>query len=134
MEKEQLCACHSGQLYKICCSVYHKGILPENALQLMRSRYCAYALGLSDYIIETTNPDHSAYKKDREIWVSDILAFSKNTQFVGLEILEFQYGVTEAYVTFRAILKQAGRDASFSERSCFFKKAGRWVYADGVVA
>ncbi|MDD2950112.1 MAG: YchJ family metal-binding protein, partial [Sulfuricurvum sp.] len=52
------CPCHSGEKYKKCCQPYHKGILPSNAQKLMRSRYSAFALELSNYIMATTHPNN----------------------------------------------------------------------------
>ena len=52
-KKQSSCPCCSGKS-AICCQKYHKGLTPENALVLMRSRYSAYALGVGDYLIETT--------------------------------------------------------------------------------
>ncbi|MBS0621088.1 MAG: zinc chelation protein SecC [Verrucomicrobia bacterium] len=115
------CPCHSGKPYSECCEPYHRGKPAENALILMRSRYSAYALSLSDYIIDTELPS----KSSRE----EILSFSKSTQFEGLEILEFIDGESQAFVTFIARLTRQGRDASFKERSAFTRISGRWYYS-----
>lgn len=89
----------------------------------MRSRYSAYAMGLSDYIIETTYPGKPLDKKEIE-------AFSKNTDFVGLEIMDSN----DTFVTFRAELKQGGKDASFTEKSRFLRLEERLYYVDGVIS
>ncbi|MEA2050584.1 MAG: YchJ family metal-binding protein, partial [Campylobacterota bacterium] len=47
------CPCGSGNKYKKCCQPFHKGILPQTALQLMRSRYCAFSITNYKYIIKT---------------------------------------------------------------------------------
>ena len=118
------CPCHSKQPYASCCRPYHKGKAAPTPLALMRSRYCAYALGLSDYTQETTHLQSPHYKQDKSQWRQDILAFCKGTQFVGLEILEAEGDK----VTFRAELRRGGEDASFTERSAFKKEGGRWLY------
>ncbi len=52
------CPCHSGQLFDQCCGrfISHRE-LPENAVQLMRSRYCAYVLDDVNYLAETWHQD-----------------------------------------------------------------------------
>jgi SEC-C motif-containing protein len=81
--------------------------------------------------MQTTHPHNSAYKSDKNLWESEILAFSKKTQFRGLKILEFIDGPHEAYVTFTAYLSQGDQDTSFTEKSHFLKVDGRWLYASG---
>ena len=111
------CPCFSSKAYEECCRLYHKGIKAPNALALMRSRYAAYALGLADYLIDTTHFTHPNYTKNRKKWTKEILSFTRITQFIGLDILEFIDGELEASVTFCAHLLQNGRDASFTERA-----------------
>jgi SEC-C motif domain protein len=122
MTSHDLCPCHSGRPYPDCCQPYHNGKAAENALVLMRSRYSAYALHLAAYIIRTSI-DHPLEKA--------ILAFSQSTRFEGLEILAFVDGPQRATVTFRAILKQNGRDVSFTEISHFVKMNDCWFYQNG---
>ena len=118
------CPCHSGLPYKTCCQPLHLGKTASNAEELMRSRYAAYALNLPDYIIKTTHPDNPAYLSDHQKWTSELLTFSETTQFTGLEILDSHEDDREATVTFKAMLKQNGQDASFTEKSRFLKEKG----------
>ena len=118
-----MCPCHSKNLYAECCQSYHEGMVAENALKLMRSRYSAYALSLADYIMQTTY--HIPSSKE---WREDILKFSQNTNFKDLTILEFIDGEKEATVTFRAKLFQNGKDVSFTEKSLFIKENDHWLY------
>ncbi len=131
-----LCACCSGLRYSDCCKPFHLSACPRTALELMRSRYSAYAFGLSDYIIDSTHPSNPEYSSDRKRWKRQIDDFSSSTQFQKLEILESSH--TErctiealATVTFHAFLSQKGRDISFIEKSYFEKKSGRWLYLRG---
>jgi len=55
-ELTNFCPCCSLREYDLCCKPFHEGVLPENALQLMRSRYAAYVLNMPDYIVATTHP------------------------------------------------------------------------------
>lgn len=132
-EDTKLCPCSSKLPYQQCCQPYHKGKHAPNALNLMRSRYAAYALGLADYIITTTHPKNPARKASLPLWRRELLAFSRGTKFKGLSILEFSDGESEAFVSFTAYLEQAGKDASFSERSRFLKEKGKWLYESGNV-
>ena len=77
------CPCHSGKSYESCCQRYHTGEPAENALKLMRSRYAAYALNLSDYLIQTTHPNNSSYTTDLTAWKKTIDEMSRTTQFAG---------------------------------------------------
>ena len=93
----------------------------------MRSRYYAYSLGLSDYIIYTTHHDNIDYTEDVVSWRTSIDSFSHSTGFNGLKIVEFINGSERAFVTFEAILD----DAIFREKSSFLKVDGKWLYVSG---
>ena len=121
------CPCGSGLKYKKCCRPYHQGKRAPDALTLMKSRYSAYAAGDARYIIETTHPDCPEYDPDTDRWKRSILDFSKHTDFLGLEILEFLPWERESFVTFRADL--SGK--LHTERSRFLTIEGRWLYRSG---
>jgi SEC-C motif domain protein len=126
------CPCGSQKKYKKCCKPFHDNItFPKTALELMKSRYCAFAQGKSEYIISTTHKDNVDFKSDIKSWNKDILDFSKNTEFEKLEILEFIDKQEESFVTFKATLLQHNNDASFCEKSRFLKIDGKWLYVDG---
>ncbi len=94
----------------------------------MRSRYCAYAIHLVDYIIRTTHPENDSFQIDKEVWSKLILNFSENTVFEKLEIKEFIDGPKEAYVTFIAHLKQNLKPVQLREKSYFIKVDSQWLY------
>lgn len=126
------CPCHSGKLYETCCYRFHVGKAhAPTPLALMRSRYAAYALGLSDYIIQTTHPENPGFQKDTAKWQKEIEFFSQHTLFQKLEILDANDSEPLAYVIFRAHLMQRGQDASFTEKSFFKKQNGYWLYLSG---
>lgn len=127
------CPCSCGKTYENCCKIFHDGLIPSNALQLMRSRYSAYVYLKPDYIIKTTHPDNPNFRQDIQTWRSEILLFCKNTHFQDLKIIEFIDGKIEAYVTFIAYLSQSGENASFVEKSHFEKLNGVWLYKNGIV-
>ena len=122
------CPCGSHKKYKKCCASFHKGALPKDALTLMKSRYSAYVVGDSDYIIKTTHRDNPDYTSDTSAWRESIQRFCNDTKFLSLEILSFDDGEREAFVKFIAHLSSG----DLTERSRFLKTEGRWLYVDGV--
>jgi len=133
LDKFAKCPCDSKLLYSKCCKQYHDGQLPRSAETLMRSRYCAYALGLSDYIMDTTHSAHPEFSTDRNRWRSEIQTFIDHTRFHQLKILDFRDGETISTVEFVAYLRQADRDATFTEISTFEKVDGKWLYKSGEI-
>jgi len=126
------CPCKSGQKYKKCCKTFHDGEFPKTALLLMKSRFSAYAIGLSDYIIETTYKTHENFKNPS--WKTDTDYFSSNTKFLNLKILDVKNGFEESFVTFKAtLLSNANNDISFTEKSRFLKEDNRWFYESGEI-
>lgn len=99
----------------------------------MRARYSAFALGLAQFVMDTTHPEGSSYERDRAHWERSVLAFAEATSFEGLEILEAGGGSEVAHVTFHASLRSDGKDVSFTERSRFVRVESRWLYHTGVV-
>jgi len=124
------CPCYSGLKYKKCCRPWHGGTAAPTPEALMRSRYSAYALGKVDYIMATTHPDNPQFRADRAVWRAQIQQFSDRTRFVGLQILAAEGDI----VTFHAILFEDESDISYTERSLFKQKDGRWLYVDAVQA
>ncbi|MBX9923149.1 MAG: hypothetical protein K2Y01_03470 [Rhabdochlamydiaceae bacterium] len=131
MKFPMMCPCKSKKKYNDCCRPYHEKTLhPTDAVALMRSRYSAYALGLADYIIETTHPDHPHVSAKVWEWREDILQFTRETEFLDLEILSSEERQEKAYVTFTASLMQHGKDVSYTEKSLFELKDGIWLYKE----
>jgi SEC-C motif domain protein len=90
----------------------------------MRSRYSAYALGKSDYIMRTTHSESPHRQPDIAAWRASLDAFSRHTRFEDLAILATDTNT----VTFYAILSQDGHDASFTEHSVFRHEDSQWRY------
>ena len=124
-----LCPCGSNNKYKKCCAIYHKGAVAKTALLLMKSRYSAYACNQASYIIKTTHPNNSDYTTETKCWKESIEAFSKTTEFLSLEILEFIDGEGEAFVTFKAKLSSG----DMIEKSRFLKVNNFWLYKSGEI-
>ncbi|SES40853.1 SEC-C motif-containing protein [Pedococcus cremeus] len=123
----QPCACGSGATYDACCGPLHRGeAVAETAEALMRSRYAAFALGLSDYLLATWHPRTRPATIDLDTAL----------EWVRLEVLDTTgggRGDSEGEVEFTAHHREDGRRGQLHERSRFVRRGGRWFYLDGVV-
>ena len=129
----ELCPCHSGRPYADCCQPIHLGKIRPSPTNLMRSRYAAYALGNVRYILQTERLNPPLTAKEQANHRRSLKQFCQNTQFLGLQILdEATLDDKQATVTFRATLLQNGQDASFTERSLFALRNGRWLYVSAL--
>ena len=124
--RPDICPCGSGVPYAACCGPLHDGAPASTAEALMRSRYTAYALGLLDYVFRTWHPRTRPDSVDP----------SPGTAWTGLEVLDVVDGGPgddTGVVEFRARFRQGSAERSMHETSRFERRAGRWVYVDGVV-
>jgi SEC-C motif-containing protein len=126
-----LCPCGSGKKYKRCCQPFHNGKVAKTALELMKSRFSGYAFSHWAYIIKTTHRENQEFTLQIEDWKKEIVAFSTQTSFDRLRILEFIDMGEEAFVTFEAILSSNREDISFVEKSRFLKVNQLWYYHSG---
>ena len=96
----------------------------------MRSRYSAYALGLVDYIIDTTLPAGPHWQADRASWASELRSYCQQTEFLGLTILSAPPPEPSGRgrVHFRALLCGSGRQTLQEEDSRFVHLGERWLY------
>jgi len=126
------CPCCSGKTYAKCCLPLHEGAQPDSAVALMRSRFSAYALGLMDYILQTTHPHHKDFYS---LMGNKAHMIQENSQysFDCLEILDSWEKENEAMVTFTAHVTCQHRDCSFTEKSVFMRHQGRWLYRSGEI-
>jgi len=122
-----VCLCGSGKESEMCCrpviSGRAKALNPE---QLMRSRYTAYAMGNTAYILQTW---HSS-TRPVELFTEDDL------NWTGLRVLK-SMPVTpgpdeEAYVEFIARYQKGLETGQLHERSRFLQEQGEWRYVDGI--
>jgi SEC-C motif domain protein len=121
---ESPCPCGSGSPYAECCGCWHAdfqgGSLAPTAVALMRSRYCAYVLGLADYLLATWHPA----TQPEEFSLPSV-------KWLGLEVLNFESTDDAGVVEFIARYREVGRAASIHETSRFVREAGKWYYIDG---
>lgn len=119
------CHCGSGKSFSNCCKPYLNNIKKTpTAETLMRSRYTAYCTQEADYLVATT---HSSTRKFHNR--KDILQWSKNNQWLRLEIVN----ASENIVEFKAyFLDNQLKATVHHEKSTFVKEEGNWYYVDGV--
>jgi peptide deformylase len=125
------CPCCSNLSYSNCCQPFHNKKPVENALQLMRARYSAYALHKIDFIIETTHPASPNYYENKIAWRKSLKAFCERTNFSKLVIHNFQESGLFAEVAFTAYFTQEEGADHFFEKSYFNKLQGKWLYLMG---
>ncbi|RLP91213.1 hypothetical protein EAD89_12190 [Micromonospora sp. BL4] len=119
------CPCGSGPAYADCCAPVHTGVAQApTAEALMRSRFSAFALGDTGYLLRSW---HSSARPAS-------LDLDRGQRWIRLEIVETERGGlldTTGTVTFHAHYRDAGRPGAMTERSRFVREDGRWVYLDG---
>jgi len=106
--------------YAQCCEPLHKGQAAKNPEQLMRSRFSAFVLGLSEYVnkswLASTRPQNLSVEPD--------------DQWLKLEIIKS----TDSQVHFKAYFKDPDSPQGFSvleELSDFIKEGEHWFYVSG---
>ena len=113
---DQVCPCGRGN-YVSCCKPLHVGEAKAvTAEQLMRSRYSAFALHNSDYIVNTT-----ALGQQQALDQQAILDWAKSNQWLKLEIVQAQEKVDKnhARVEFKAHSRSDYRSADHHETSLY---------------
>lgn len=136
---EKFCYCHSQLPYSSCCQALHSSSrYAKNALELMKSRYSAYCLGLTEYIIMTTDPQGPIYQHNLQQWRKELQDFCQQTNLINLTIkdyqiqdpfkqsVSFEVRVRESIFSLRK--ERTAITKGFFEKSLFFKKNGLWLY------
>jgi SEC-C motif domain protein len=117
---ERECPCGSGESYDACCGRLHRGAATaDSALELMRARYSAYAVGHADFVFTTWHP------RTRP----DDVTLESELTWTGLDV----HGHGEDWVDFSAAYLTRGGAGELRERSRFERRAGRWLYVDGEI-
>ncbi len=128
MSTPTLCPCGSGKPYQQCCQVYHQQCdLPDTPEQLMRSRYTAFCLNLSQYLVDSLLPE----KRTPNLF-EELEAYCPTVHFVKLEVIKSDF--ENAQVEFKAWYREdekAQRFYCLHEVSNFEQVNGRWFYKDG---
>ena len=131
------CPCGSDKTYGDCCGLYHAGWHTASATTsrlhaptpeaLMRSRYCAYALKLGNYLLGTWHGSTAPGEID-----------FPPTKWLGLEVKHAETRGDAGIVEFIARYKgSTGRAGRLHEVSRFVADGvgmdARWLYIDGQV-
>jgi len=101
--------------------------MPSTALALMRSRYVAYVIQATDYLLATWHPNTRPAS----------LGLDVNQRWLGLKIGAVELGEPSHYtgsVDFVARYKIAGKAFRSHELSHFKRVGKRWYYVDGDLA
>lgn len=121
---EKTCPCGSQEPYAGCCKPLHEGAPAADAQALMRSRYCAYALALHDYVWSSW---HASTRPERKEIGGDA-----HNRWLGLQIHRHEaIDDSHATVEFVARYKIAGRAFRLHEISRFVREGDHWFYVDG---
>ncbi len=124
------CPCGSGLVFKKCCRRFILGkASAATPLELMRSRYSAYATGAVEYLIKTTLPA----KRDT-LDAAELKAWCDQTEWSGLEILRFGIEAENpdaGFVEFVASYETGGQLLRHHEYSTFVRVDYRWYYDEG---
>ena len=119
------CPCGAGDPYEDCCGRYHATLQAPTAEALMRSRYSAFVLDLTDYLRATW---HASTRP------SSIASNEAGMKWLGLEVRRHRVvDADHAEVEFVARSKLGGRAHRLHEVSHFVREDGRWYYVDGDV-
>jgi SEC-C motif-containing protein len=120
------CPCGTGRPYADCCGRWHAGprhLQAPDAETLMRSRYSAYALSLTEYLLATWHPTTRPASMD---------ATDAGLRWLGLDVRRHTaIDADRATVEFVARSKIGGRAQRLHEVSRFVRESGRWYYVDG---
>lgn len=118
------CPCNPQNLYATCCEPLHLGThIASTPLQLMRSRYSAYAMRQIDYLIHTTHiSTRKLYPR------ASIVQWANSTKFTKLTILNAEGDIVEFEAQFSTNNKPM---ELLHERSVFVLEQGVWYYTQG---
>ncbi|MDR5902264.1 YchJ family protein [Halomonas icarae] len=115
------CPCDSGKPLDACCGRYHAGEPAPTPEALMRSRYSAFALNLTDYLLTSWHPDTRPVS----------LTADDTTHWLRLQVVSSGEQGDEGWVTFRATFREGHQYGVLEEASRFRREAGHWRYLDG---
>ncbi|NLU61227.1 hypothetical protein HCA61_02990 [Rhodococcus sp. HNM0563] len=117
------CPCGRGIRYSDCCGRLLDGGVASRPEELMRSRYTAFVLRDTAYLLRTWHPSSRPASLDLD----------PGTRWTGLEVLRTTGGGflhTEGTVEFRAHYTESGSADVLHEHSRFVREDGVWLYLD----
>ena len=144
MDAMERCPCSSGLPYGECCGPLHAGAGSAGAVNagavhagavhaptaeaLMRSRFSAFAVGDTDYLLDTWHPSTRPASLDLD----------DDTRWIRLDIVSRTAGGPfdeRGEVAFEARFRSrtSAERGVLREHSRFLRESGRWYYVDGDV-
>lgn len=125
------CPCGSGDLTATCCGPLLAGRPAPTAVQLMRSRFTAYAVGDDEHVLRTwhtsTRPTRAELAESRREVPTWRRLVVHRTEYGG----PFE---DRGMVEFTALARGAdGSALRLHETSRFVREDGAWTYVDGDV-
>jgi len=125
-EPADRCPCLSGLAFGECCDRFIGGAAhAPTAVQLMRSRYTAFATGAAGYLLATWHPASRP----------DDLELDPAIRWLRLDIERTEGGGPfdrDGVVEFTAHYRHAGERGSQHETSRFTRLEDRWCYVDAI--
>ena len=130
---ENLCFYGSNNTFEQCCKPIIAGTQPAPTAQaLMRSRYSAYVIVASQYLIDSTHISQRAnYRK------TEIEAWARESHWQNLEIIDCKKGLSDdsvGEVEFKAYYRDSKNTLQIHhEKSIFKQENGDWFYVNGTM-
>jgi SEC-C motif-containing protein len=116
------CPCGSGLTFNECCEPIHRGTaIAPTAERLMRSRFSAFAVGDTRWLLESWHPSTRPSSLELEA----------DTRWFRLDILSRSRGGmldSEGTVEFDAHYRSPDGPGVVHESSAFVRENGRWFY------
>ena len=119
------CPCGLGDDYDACCGRLHAGAAAPTAESLMRSRYSAFAVGDTGYLLRTWHPS----ARPQELALDPALAWTR------LAVLKTDGGGlfdATGTVRVRAIYVREGQRGVLAKTSRFARQDRLWTYVSPV--
>ena len=132
MKNDELCPCASGKTYGECCGPILGGERKaDTAVELIRARYSAYAVGNVEFLYASSGPEARSEfdEKTTRDW-------STSAKWHGLEVLSAERGGKddeEGEVAFVARYSANGQQCEHREHSYFKRIDGEWRFIDGTI-
>lgn len=130
--EQGICPCGTGRLYQDCCGPVISGERKaSSAMELMRSRYTAYAMADVDYIVNSTHPDQRD-SNDKEA----IKQWAEKSEWLGFEVKGSEKGGEgddTGSVEFVASYTDRGVKMQHHEMAEFRRLDGDWYFYDGKI-
>ena len=124
-----LCVCGRQKKFTQCCGRFLVGgEAARTPVELMRSRYCAYAMGgYGAYLLKTWHPSFCDELNEAQLSVRSI-------NWVELKVIDKSHKGDRAVVEFKAyFLDSEQKKQVHHERSNFEKVGGKWFYLSGEI-